>query len=237
MAGAQALPHRLRHGVVRLRFRIRRRIRRSRRGLVFRARGVLAPEFFERDRPRALAKHRDTDHADVVRTAGTRGVRIGQRGEVERRGARHALAPARDVGTLVRREDVAGLLHRCRVAGNHIDAVDTHDREDATGRAVAHPNGVFVAGLADDVAPALMPVHRQYMPLGAVDDLDARLCLRQHAVRLAVYNKHRRGERGGERDARHRKLHCVQHYFSLPQLDRCGSACKRRRRGAGVKAP
>jgi hypothetical protein len=116
------------------------------------------------------------------------------------------------------------LLRRCRVAGDDVDAVDAHHREDASAAPVAHADGVFVAGLADDIAPALMPVHRQHATFGAVDDLDGSLRLRQNAVRLTIGGKHRRGEGRGERDAEHRSFHSLQHGFSLPQLDRCGSA-------------
>ena len=67
---------------------------------------------------RLFAEHRDADHADVFRPAGARRVGVGQLGEVERGGARQALAPAVDVGAFVRGEHVARLRGRRGVAGD-----------------------------------------------------------------------------------------------------------------------
>ncbi len=125
-----------------------------------------------RDRLRPFAEHGDADDADVFGAAGARGVGVGQLGEIERGGTGEALAPALDVGALVRVQHIPRLRRRCGVAGDHVDAVDAHHREDAAGGRVAVADRILLAGRADDpIAPALV-VDRQRLPVAASDDFE-----------------------------------------------------------------
>ncbi len=119
----------------------------------------------------ALAEDRGADHADVVGPAGARGVRVGKGGEVERRGLAVALAPAGDVGGLVRPEHVAGLADRGGLAAHRVDAVDRKDDEDATRRSIGEAHGVAVARPPGDPGAAARTPARERLAAAAVDDL------------------------------------------------------------------
>src|SRR5262249_42427856 len=145
---------------------------------------------------------RDTDHADVVRAARARGVGIGKCGEIERSGARHALAPAGDIGALAWRKHVARLRGRCGVAGDDVDAVHTHHRQHATGSIVAYAYRIFIAGPADHVTASLVKIDGQHAALGAIEDLNGRLRRWADDMRAAV--RRRAGGERHHRDQRHR---------------------------------
>jgi hypothetical protein len=116
---------------------------------------------------------------------------------------RNALAPAGDVGTLVGREHIARLRRRGGIAGDDVDAIHAHHREDAAVAGVAHTDRVFVARLADDIAAALVPVDRQHAAFAAIDDFDRRLRLRTNDVRAAVARQRQCG--GAQRDHERRQ--------------------------------
>jgi len=58
------------------------------------------------------------------------------------------------------------------VAGDHVDAVHRHHREQVLALPAAHRDLVLVAGLADHIGAAFMPVHRQAPALAAVEQGD-----------------------------------------------------------------
>ena len=114
---------------------------------------------------------------------GARGVGVGQRGEVERRGLRQALAPAVDVDA--RRAARARSRSACGAAVWPVitltPSTDTTASRSSPAR-LRSADLVLVAGLADDVGAALVPVHRQPLAFGAVVDREVR----QPAVRAAL---------------------------------------------------
>ena len=147
----------------------------------------------------AFAEHGDADDAEVARTTGTRGIAVGDVGEIERRGVGEALAPARDLDRAIGLEHVAALVGRGGLAGDRVDAVDGRHREDARAGVVADADRVLVTRRADDPAVAAAHVDRQQRVVGAVEDLDGRE-MRGHRRRRRVRaGGQRRGERGGER--------------------------------------
>src|SRR6185295_16346231 len=123
-------------------------------------------------RLRLPAEHRHADHADVVGPARARGVGLRVFGEKERCDALQALAPAPDVVGLPRPEDVAGLTPRRRFPGDGVHTIDRDHRQHIAARAVAHPDLIFVARLADDVKTPLVAIHGQRAALGPVVDRD-----------------------------------------------------------------
>src|SRR2546426_8868255 len=84
-----------------------------------------------------LAEQGDADHADVFGPAGARGIRVGKRGEVERRRLAEVPAPALDVHAAARREHVAALRRIGGLPGDDIDAVDRHYRQQIFLQAIA----------------------------------------------------------------------------------------------------
>ena len=138
-----------------------------------------------------LGEHGDADDADVERAAGARRVAVRMLGEEERRGARHALAPAGDLDASPRLEHIARLRGRRGVAGDDVDAVDARHRQHALAGPVADAHRVLVARRADDVVPAVLLVHRQRRAGGAIVDVD----LRERCVRIGGAANARRRER------------------------------------------
>ena len=80
-------------------------------------------------------------------------------GEEERRHALQALAPALDVETLVRAEDIAGLAPVGGFAAHGIDAVHRHHGEDVPAGSVANVDLVFVPRLANNVIAPFVLMH------------------------------------------------------------------------------
>src|SRR3970040_2307547 len=85
---------------------------------------------------RLLAEYRDTDHADVVRPAGARSVRVLMLGKKERGDPLQALAPALDREALVRAEDIPGLVPGGGFAAHRVDAIHRYHRQDVASGAV-----------------------------------------------------------------------------------------------------
>jgi hypothetical protein len=112
------------------------------------------------------------DHADVVRPSGARGIRIVDLGEVERRSALQALAPALHVERIPRRKHIAALPQIGGLAADDVDSIDRHHREQVLAAAVAHGDLVFVAGLADDPRAPFVIVDRQAPAFAAVVNAD-----------------------------------------------------------------
>ncbi len=117
-------------------------------------------------------EERDPDHADVGRTTGAPRVRVTERGEVERGDVVEALAPSLHLQARPRRDDVSRLARIRRLPVHHVEAVDGDDREKVVAHAVVDDHLVLVAGTADHIGSALMPVHGQVAPGGAVVDRD-----------------------------------------------------------------
>src|SRR6185503_18548366 len=120
------------------------------------------------------AEDRDADDPDVLGPARPRGVRVRERGEVERGGFREALAPSLDAHRAARREYVATLGRIRALAGDRVDPVHRDDGEDVGALAVTQADLVLVAGLARDVRPAFVPVDLQLPSFGAVVDAQIR---------------------------------------------------------------
>ena len=203
LGGGRGLRHlrtRGRHGLGRARRQVAARVglalgRLRRRPVVLAlARDLLIPP---RHPARPLLKHRHTDHADVHRPAGARGVRVTQVGEVERGGAFHALAPAGDLHRAPRLQHVARLPRIGGVARDYVDAVDARHRQHAAAGAVADAHRVLVTGNADDVVAAVLRVHRQRRTVEAIVDIDLDQPRLHIGRRLGRTVRERRARAGG----------------------------------------
>src|SRR5688572_1353571 len=125
-----------------------------------------------------LAKQRDADDADIVRTPGARRIGIGEAREVERGDLVEILAPALDPHRVPGAEYVTALLLCCCLAADDVDPVDARHGEQAACGRIADAQLVLMTRLACDIKSPLVLVDRQSSAGGAVVDLEVCQCAR-----------------------------------------------------------
>ena len=139
--------------------------------IVDRSLGQVLPAHRYRSVPYVAGQPGNRYAVRMVNRTGARRVRIGERREVERRRLGHALAPAGDLGTAVRREHVAGLVDGRGLAADRIDAVDGQLGELARIRDDARRIDPAVAAAAPLDVPAHELQHGSFE-----DDRATRFC-------------------------------------------------------------